>query len=1401
MLVLGASLTVLVPSRPVAEALRAKAEAIASRASSVPVRMGRLQLTAFPPGVVLEDVEVGAAAGTTGERPALHVVASRVRLCPHVLSLWHRRLVLAELEVDGAQVEASAPAASNARTPSPADGNALAAGEALRQRLALPMDVHRATVHAASITLHLPQGRLEIGEVVLQANRPRIGRRIATLQAPEARFVPAAGGVGAAPEVPLTLTLALELRGPWTNPRQLRVTDGHLAAPKLGATLAIEAAVAGAGGRPETPLEGTLRLAADAWPLTQNLAPNARAEGRLKLEARLGGPWKAPEASLALVAEKLRRLPLPAQGAPASPNANAPAGPAAQTGGGATVAASGRLSSAGFTLAHLAVAPGPGGATDGGLTAAGALDFAPGLPLRLQTFWHGTRASVVGALLGAQAGPLELGLRGEATVRGTCSPPRATVAVQLGVEDFRLAAGPARPASPATSPAAQAPPTDTKPAAVVLAMDAVGVTGTLQLAPDRLGLEGVQLHRRGASVDVEGALARGAAGAPPELTLQVWAGGLPLQALGPIAGLAYAGVASFGGTLRGPWTRPEVEAALRVDGLRVGPVGFGDAEGVLHFIAPTLQLLRFDAQRGGGRLRGEGAIRFAAGHNTVTADAQLADWDAADVLADFGAPAAVSDALDARLWGAIDLHGALDRPAGGFALRSPQLGVGAVHLGAAELRGTLAAGDALLEADLITQPPTGTLALHVGIHDAHKPVARRAAAGAARPGGQRLHVIAQADRLPLGRLLAADASEATPTTPGVQGELTLRLDAEGALDGLPTSLVGTMMAEVAHLQLRGAAIGGAHLLARAENGHAAVDLRLLRGAAHLAADVKLAAPWPTTARLELDAVDAAVLRPWLPGSAALDQARAQLSGSAALHGTLDAVEQMQGSLTVRAIELGYRGTTLKLRAPVTLQLAHGRLLLPALQLADKEATVGLHGTLPLQHGELDLRCDAGGDLRGLRGLLPGVLDAQGPLRLDLHVRGPWGRPQLLGELTLRGAQLRLADARGQLLEEVELRALFSGRAVAITTARARLGRGRMRLSGEVNFAGQPAVSGVAGAAAAPTSGELGLRLQLDRVPLALGPDLSATVTGGLELGGRLDAPLLRGELRVASLRYTARLDLDALVPRRAAPPLRAPISSLGRPVQLAIKLRAPGDLIISSQVLEAELAADLLVTGTTERVGLLGSVSPLWARARYNNNLFTLTHATVDFTDEYRISPNYSVQAHTRACQMEADVLVQGDVDGFTVQPTGRDEHGTVDPQDLMTCLNFGLRLSDFAGNRGRTASMGEALTGSIDALWSVSGLDDKVRNLLPIRVDELRLTSGWSSLSRRTTARVLVGKELGHGVGLRYSRSLDEYNDQAFSLEYRLQQRATLQANWLSALNVPVGDFGVDVRLHWELR
>ena len=136
--------------------------------------------------------------------------------------------------------------------------------------------------------------------------------------------------------------------------------------------------------------------------------------------------------------------------------------------------------------------------------------------------------------------------------------------------------------------------------------------------------------------------------------------------------------------------------------------------------------------------------------------------------------------------------------------------------------------------------------------------------------------------------------------------------------------------------------------------------------------------------------------------------------------------------------------------------------------------------------------------------------------------------------------------------------------------------------------------------------------------------------------------------------------------------------------------------------------------------------------------------------------------------------------------------------QDVLTCLQLGLRTRDLRGPEG---GLSDRLTASsIDALWAVSGLDQHVRRILPI-VDELRISSGWSQRSNRTTPRVVVGKELGSNLQLSYSRALDPEDDQAFSVAYKMSDLATALGTWNTGTEAQLGDFGLDLRLRWEFQ
>ena len=905
-------------------------------------------------------------------------------------------------------------------------------------------------------------------------------------------------------------------------------------------------------------------------------------------------------------------------------------------------------------------------------------------------------------------------------------------------------------------------------------------------------------------------------GAEPGFDGIAWSEHFALDAISPIAGLPYGGPLRFGAALKlSPTSGPFVQAVVEAEALHIGPIALGACSAELTYEDASLRIADFAYPRAAGHLRGQGAISFAGPHPTFLANAQLTRFEASEAMAAAGLPPAVAKTVRAPLWGEVAAHGSFARPEGHIELQAPRLQAAGLSLGKAECTAVFGPGPERVRARVHAHPRRGDftaeltlrdnghvsvvasseglplLGLVPGLHPGATASARLALRGPpdALDGALVADVqVPEATRRPGGRVASPPLEAAAALNRAVSGAATPAAPAPAsggrARSALPPPEQTTLQA--------------LHLVGRAANGAADLQLSAVGGAVRASGTLQMRGAWPLHLAITAKQLPARELGHWFPDLlAATGELGLLTDGQLVVDAPLGHWQALTARLALQSVTGRLAGAPVALAAPVTLRLHQGLLQLPAAKVVSKSLRSSLTGRVrlwpmgaaPMAHDDaIGLHAVVDGELAALSAWVPALTAARGAVHANVDVHGSLMQPSLLGEAEVQAGTLRLGD---QPIDKLAAKVVFSGRAAALTSARAELGRGRVSAQGEWTLGD--------GGWLAP-KGTVGLRITLDRVPARPLPDAQMVLTGNLELTGTHDALRLHGDLHVDSLRYTAKLDLDRLVPKRRAPPLKATFLPFARPVALAIKLRAQNDAIVSSKVVEAELTGDLLLTGTSDRVGLLGSISPLWARARYRDNVFTLSHATVDFTDEYRIAPVYSIEGHTRACQMDASVTVAGDSEGYSLTASGRDEHGLVDSQDVFSCLHMGVRLSDFAGAYGHTAGFGDALSGSFDALWTVSGLDDKVRKFLPIRVDELRLTSGWSSINQRTTPRVVVGRDIGHGISLRYVRAIDELNDQAITLEYKLKPNRVIQGGYMSARDVPTGDFGLDLRLQWEL-
>jgi hypothetical protein len=263
-------------------------------------------------------------------------------------------------------------------------------------------------------------------------------------------------------------------------------------------------------------------------------------------------------------------------------------------------------------------------------------------------------------------------------------------------------------------------------------------------------------------------------------------------------------------------------------------------------------------------------------------------------------------------------------------------------------------------------------------------------------------------------------------------------------------------------------------------------------------------------------------------------------------------------------------------------------------------------------------------------------------------------------------------------------------------------------------------------------------------------------------------------------------------------------------VSVDVHVEAPGNIHLDAGQVTAELAASLDFRGTMESLGLGGTMTPLWAEVRYRDLVFEYTGGDISFTEEFRVMARYDLVARAEGCGMTMSLNLTGDSRGVQeISLTGEDERGPVHEQDPWSCVTYGMRLSEHAGSTQVSAQLGaeratieDTIGSGLDLLWGVSGLDAKVKSIVPY-VDEARITLGRSGPrgARRLSPRLVIGKEVGRRLKLKYDGALDETNDHKLSLEYQLSGMATLDASWVTILDepIPVGNLGLDLRLRFE--
>jgi translocation and assembly module TamB len=537
---------------------------------------------------------------------------------------------------------------------------------------------------------------------------------------------------------------------------------------------------------------------------------------------------------------------------------------------------------------------------------------------------------------------------------------------------------------------------------------------------------------------------------------------------------------------------------------------------------------------------------------------------------------------------------------------------------------------------------------------------------------------------------------------------------------------------------------------------------------------------PFRARADLALEDAGRL---LPGGAR-GALKARVKGEARAEGELDELDAAVARIRLDEVHASAGDFRVSATAPVVVTATRGRIEVQALTLVGPNTELTLSGARA-PSGQLDLAAAGTLDLRLLAGVLPDLRRPHGRLALEAHVTGTAAEPVLVGSgrLADAGFQLKttplvLSDLRGALAFS-QSRVLFEDLSAAVNGGRARL-RGEVELASFV-----PA--------------RMRVEASLDEVPVAVPPDLPATVSGRVEASGTPEEATVTGRLHVVRARYTADVGLERLELRRRPAPPRSYDKS-GEWLRFDLQIAVDGDVRVENDLVSGAVKGELTVTGTLAAPGVVGTLAMAeGSRARFRGNEFALSHAVLDFTDRNKVEIALDVHGQSQVRDYQIFMHAFGPLGEPQLTLTSAPP---LSQPDIITLLSLGFTRRDAGAG---TATQGVATAAAAQALLSASGLDEQVRRFLPrsamVQDLSVRFTSEWSEVSGQVEPRAeFESFLLRERLRLRYQAPLSGGRGQKAQAEVKLGQHTAVQYQWDNDNpDVATGDHGVDLKLRWE--
>lgn len=332
-----------------------------------------------------------------------------------------------------------------------------------------------------------------------------------------------------------------------------------------------------------------------------------------------------------------------------------------------------------------------------------------------------------------------------------------------------------------------------------------------------------------------------------------------------------------------------------------------------------------------------------------------------------------------------------------------------------------------------------------------------------------------------------------------------------------------------------------------------------------------------------------------------------------------------------------------------------------------------------------------------------LFDLSGPVAIGADVVGTLANPTLRGIVQANGARIESATT-GTVLTNVQATGRFGGSRLVIDRFGADAGKGgRVTGTGQFEFA---AAAGIG----------LDLALQADKAVMINRDDIGATVSGPLTFKSTGSGGTIAGDVILDKSRYRlGQATAASAVPQLNIREINLPdggeeVATPTKPWTLAIKARAPNQVMVSGLGLTSEWSANLQIAGQPENPAIAGRATLIRGDYEFAGRQFELARGVIRFDGQVPANPALDIEANADSTGLSASIRVTG----YALKPEiGFTSTPALPEDELLSRLLFGTSITNLSAPEAlQLAAAVAALQGGgsglnpINAVRRAAGLD-----------------------------------------------------------------------------------------------